>query len=169
MSGNAGILYYDYLTAFEEDDLIRRQILKYIESLYTYVSEDPILKCSNNLKNEFEYMYYVTSNICSVNCSSSDWRFALNTHRVGIKALVHKFGVIKYIYFTIYAFDRYQFEKGQSFEVLGFNIPDKWNGSFIESGLASNFIFLGTMYGRITMLDKAIVLETKLSSTPIYY
>ena len=88
---------------------------------------------------------------------------------MGIKALVHKFGVIKYIYFTIYAFDRYQFEKGQSFEVLGFNIPDKWNGSFIESGLASNFISLGTMYGRITMLDKAIVLETKLSSTPIYY
>ena len=87
-------------------------------------------------------------------------KFAINHHRVGIRALVCQFGLIFNVEFIVYAYDRYQFDAGQKF----MGIPDEWNGNFVTYGWAKSFTSIGKMYGVASMIagDKSSI-NIKLS------
>lgn len=143
LSAKGGEYLYDYLDAFNEDNFIRKAIYEYIRQLTKCVVEKA--KSRTACKMPWGYKpitYNLTSNLCVVNCETNDWKFALNTHRVGFWAEVKCEGFYQQITLTIYALDRYQFDKGQSF----YGIPDEWNGRFVELGWAKFFNSVGVMH-----------------------
>ena len=136
--------YYDYYFAYIEDSSISKYVNKYVGQMIDYIMNNPMrdTKCFPK-----EVWYFVTSDLCDVLCSTNDWKFAINHHRIGIRALVCQYGVFFNVEFKVYAYDRYQFDVGQKF----MGIPDEWNGNFVTYGWAKSFTSIGKMDGIASM------------------
>ncbi len=77
--------------------------------------------------------------------STFDWKLALNGHNFYINFSVtynKRTKQFKMLY-TVIAFDRYNFNKGEIFAL----IPDSANGRFVTLGWAKNYTSIGQLSG----------------------
>ena len=140
LSAKGNNYYYNYYNAFRDDQSISDYIMKYLKQLIQYITNKEYSRRSTCYRH-VPHSYYLTSNMCDVNCSTYDWQFALNKHKVGFQVSVSCFVSNINVSVNIIAMDRYQFDDGQSF----YGIPDSWNGRFVTLGWAKFFNSIGTM------------------------
>ncbi len=135
-SKKGGTMYYSYATAYSQDKAIRDKVNLVLKGIQKWVNHSVS-------KNGTTYRF--STDAIFVLPSTFDWKLALNGHNfyVNFSVTYNKRTKQFKMLYTVIAFDRYNFNKGEIFAI----IPDSANGRFVTLGWAKNYTSIGQLFG----------------------
>ena len=143
LDGEGEMFMYNYMEAYNQDSQIKETIIKHFFEMKKYVIKYYGTKSNYDICRDSYFM---------VDCSTMDWKFALNSHWANIGAQIFYDSKAKEYTakVAVLAIDLYNFSKTKAFKITdnaimnkGVKFAIKNTGIFIEMGLAHDYYSYG--------------------------
>lgn len=143
LDGEGEMFMYNYMEAYNQDSQIKETIIKHFFEMKKYVIKYYGTKSNYSICRDIYFM---------VDCSTMDWKFALNSHWANIGAQIFYDSKAKEYTakVAVLAIDLYNFSKTKAFKITdnaimnkGVKFAIKNTGIFIEMGLAHDYYSYG--------------------------